>query len=167
MMALFHLRVIPKAQVRVFPDPLVHPFYVEAVDTGGNADRESFSLWDVAIRRNAIAILEENNTAYSLSFSSDGTTLATGRKLWDIATRTEITTPYGNIVAFSPDGKTLVTREGVWDIATQTEIIPLESSIVAFSPDGTIIAAANNDHTFKDYKIKLWDIATRRNIATF
>ena len=148
-------------------DPLVHPFLVRVVDTGGNTDRVSFSLWDVAIRRNAMAILEENTTAYSLSFSPDGKTLATGRKLWDIATQTEITTPYGNIVAFSPDGKTLATNRGVWDIATQTEIIPLGSGFVAFSPDGTIIAAANNDHRFKDYKVKLWDIATRRNIATF
>ena len=148
-------------------DPLVHPFSVRVVDTGGNTDRVFFSLWDVAIRRNAIAILEEDNTAYSLAFSSDGTTLATGRKLWDIATQTELATPYGNIVAFSPDGKTLATNRGVWDIATQTEIIPLGSSIVAFSPDGTTLAEAYRDGEDKDYKVKLWDIATRRNIATF
>ena len=149
-------------------NPLVHPFSVRVVDTEGNTDRVFFSLWDVAIRRNAIAILEEDNTAYSLSFSPDGKTLATGRKLWDIATQTELTTPYGNIVAFSPDGKTLAANRGVWDIATQTEIISLEEGrVVAFSPDGTAFAEAYRDGTFKDYKIKLWDIATRRNIATF
>ena len=151
-------------------NPLLHPIFIEAVDTGGNADRMSFSLWDIAIRRNAIAILEEGNTTYTLAFSSDGMTLATGRKLWDIATRTEITTFWiRNIVAFSPDGKTLAAARKVWDIATRTEIISLENNneILAFSPDGATLAEVYNDYTFKDYKIKVWDIATRRNIATF
>ena len=145
-------------------DPLVHPILVEAVDTSGNVDGESFKLWDVANRRNVIATLEGDTRVNSLAFSPDGKTLATGRELWDIAMRTEIDS---NIVAFSPDGKTLVTGTSVQDIATQTAIITLESSIVAFSPDGTTLAAANNDHTFKIHKVKLWDIATRRNIATF
>ena len=161
--------VVPSDGFTSLSDPLLHPIYVEAVDSFGNVGDTNFWLFDTSMQRNLITTLEGNLPVHSLAFSPDGATLATGRKLWDIATQTEITTPYGNIVAFSPDGKTLATEGGVWDIATRTEIIPLESNnvVLAFSPDGTAFAEAYHDGTFKDYKIKLWDIATKRSIATF
>ena len=149
-------------------DPLIHPIYVEAVDTEGNVDGESFKLWDVANRRNVIATLEGDRRVESLEFSPDGKTLATGREVWDIATQTQITTFRNFILAFSPDEKTLATRDGVWDIATRTKIISFTDnvSILTFSPDGTTIAQPYSDGAFGG-KVKLWDIATRRTIAIF
>ena len=148
-------------------DPLVHNIGVEAVDTGGNVAYTGFGLVDDSTQRNVIATLEGDKRVNFLAFSPDGKTLATGGVVWDIATRTEITTPYDSIVAFSPDGKTLATGGTVWDIATRTAIITLKSGngIVAFSPDGKTFAEAS----FRDGKgyVELWDIATRRNIATF
>ena len=63
------------------------------------------------------------NTVYSVSFSPDGTTLASGSsddtvKLWDVATRTNIatleghTSALGHSVSFSPDGTTLASGSG-------------------------------------------------------
>ena len=150
-------------------NPLVHNISVRAVDTDGNVASTGFGLVDDSTQRNVIATLEGDKSVNFLAFSPDGKTLSGGGVVWDIATRTEITTPYGSneIVAFSPDGKTLATRGTVWDIATRTAIITLKSrnGIVAFSPDGKTLAEVS----FRDGKgyVELWDIATRRNIATF
>ncbi len=112
----------------------------------------------------------------SVVFSRDGTILASGSddgtvKLWDMATRTHITTfednPYGvESVAFSPDEKTLATASlysiKLWDIATRTNTATLEGKFfesVAFSPDGKTLASASFDG------IKLWDMATRTSTA--
>ena len=76
---------------------------------------------------------------YSVSFSPDGTTLASASsdgtvKLWDVATHENIATLQGH-----------------------TDYV----NSVSFSPDGTTLASASWDGT-----VKLWDVATRENIAT-
>ena len=71
-------------------------------------------------------------------------------------------------VAFSSDGQYLavISSIGIWlyDVATSRELALLghmeEVESVAFSPDGTILA-----YGLRDGLIKLWDIATRRNVA--
>ena len=118
---------------------------------------------------------------YSVSFSPDGTTLASGSadhtmKLWDVATRTNIDTLEGHTdgvgsVSFSPDGTTLASGSydgtvKLWDVATRTNIATLQGHrgiviSVSFSPDGTTLASGSYDGT-----VKLWDVATRTNIAT-
>jgi WD40 repeat protein len=86
-------------------------------------------------------------------------------------------------VAFSPDGHTLAAGYadhivGLWEVATGRQIATLaghtpftgRSSLtdhpsgiqsVAFSPDGHILATGGGDYT-----VRLWEVATGRQIAT-
>ncbi|MEG4871451.1 nSTAND1 domain-containing NTPase, partial [Microcoleus sp. F10-B6] len=116
-----------------------------------------------------------SNQVYSVSFSPDGKTLASGSydntiKLWDVATGKQNTTLKGHTggvmsVSFSPDGKTLASASNdntikLWDVATGKQNTTLkghsaEVYSVSFSSDGKTLASASNDNT-----IKLWDVAT-------
>ena len=174
--------VIPSDSSTSFSDPLSHRIYVEAVDSFGNAGNTRFELFDISTQRNLIATLEgHTGRVNSVTFSPDGTTLASGSwdpsiKLWDVATRTNIATRtrftsgvYS--VSFSPNGGILASGSGdtiahLWDVATWAMITTLqghtdEVNSVSFSPDGAILASGSEDRT-----IKLWDVAARTNIAT-
>ena len=132
----------------------------------------------------------------SVAFSPDGTLLASAGgegfqedgtiKLWDVATNENIATLEGHTnpvfsVVFSPDGRLLASGSGdgtvrLWDVATRENIATLEGheievASVAFSPDGTLLASASLYFSFFDANsddgtIKLWDVATKQNIAT-
>ena len=178
--------VVPSDGSTSLSDPLVHPIYVEVVDSFGNVrSMRNLNLFDVSTQRDPIATLD--GTQF-VSFSPDGTTLATGSRtvaeveLWDIATRTNIATLKGHSdrvisVSFSPDSTILASGSEdrtvkLWDVATRKNIATLEGHVsnnswrdgvnsVAFSPDGKILASGAYDQT-----VKLWDIATGQNIAT-
>ena len=126
--------------------------------------------------------LETHSSAVlSVSFSTDGKTLASGSddktiKIWDVTTGKEIRTLNGHSdgvesISFSPDGKTLASgsRDNtikLWDITTGEEIhtLPGHSSPVesiSFSPDGKTLASGSYDKT-----IKLWDVTTGKEIRT-
>ena len=135
------------------------------------------NLWNVSTRE-SIATLK-GPTAFSVTYSPDGLTLASGSiddtvKLWDVATRTEIATLEGHTdrvtsVAYSPDGSTLASGSWdktvkLWDIATRTEIATLEGHTnqvfsIAFSPDETTLASGS------DSGVRLWDVAMRKEVA--
>ena len=123
-----------------------------------------------------------SDSVFSMAFSPDGATLASGSddnsiKLWDVATGEEKATFTGHSsdvfsVAFSPDGATVASGSWdgtikLWDVATGGEKATLTGHSfsvrsVAFSPDGATVASGSGDRT-----IKLWDVATGEGKATF
>ena len=139
------------------------------------ADNVASVQWTISRVSQHIATL--SSRARSVAFSPDGTTLVAGLQLWDVATKTKITTleesEYAVLsVAFSPDGTTLAVGMGdatvtLWKVATKAKTATLVAGAgaarsVAFSPDGTTLAAGWGDGT-----VTLWDVATKTHIATF
>jgi serine/threonine protein kinase/Tol biopolymer transport system component len=112
---------------------------------------------------------------YSVAFSPDGKTLASGSrdqtiKLWGVSTGKCTTSLTGHTrvvhsVAFSPDGKTLASGSRdqtikLWDVSTGKCTATLTGHTesvysVAFSPDGKTLASCSGDQT-----IKLWGVST-------
>ena len=106
-------------------------------------------LWDVESGREIRTFSGYSKWVYSLAFSPDGKIITSGYsdgiiKLWDVASGREIRTFSGHServhsVAFSPDGKYVVSGSGYWTLSSR-----------------------NIDNT-----VKLWDVASGREIRTF
>ncbi len=159
----------------------------------GSSD-STVKLWDI-VNQTDVATLEGHAAAVgSVAFSPNGMLLASGSgdgtvKLWDVETHTNVATLEGHTnegtsVAFSPDGTLLAAGESdgtikLWDVethqntatfggydaATVAVIADIENQRNWFTPvsflSNTTLAAGSGD------RIKLWDIATEENIATF
>ena len=165
------------AIVEFYPRAVAHGVRIEVVDTDGNVS-ETYYILAESSPHHLASLDGHTDLVKSVSFSPDGT-LASGSwdktvKLWDVATRQNITTfeKHVNIVgsvAFSPDGATLSSGSWqdihLWDVATTASIAALRSghwvSSISFSPDGKTLASGEQDGT-----LRLWDIATRQLIAT-
>ena len=137
-------------------------------------------IYEVATSR-ALMLIPTASSVLSVSFSSDGATLAAGLwdgtvKLWDVATGEGIATLEGHTsgvrsVSFSLDGVTLAAGAGdgtvkLWDVATGEGIATLEGhtnrvNSVSFSLDGATLASGAGDGT-----VRLWNVATHTAIAT-
>ncbi|MFI9202913.1 helix-turn-helix domain-containing protein [Streptomyces sp. NPDC053048] len=117
-------------------------------------------------------------TVYSVAFTPDGSTLATGSddgivRLWDTGTgrlRGKFAEQSGGTraVAFAPDGRTLATRgdDGtvrLWDTEAGRSQRSFpgrasgEGATAVFSPDGRLVASDGADGT-----VMLWDTGTGR-----
>ena len=138
-------------------------------------------LWNVSTGEHQSTINGHSGEVWSVRFSPDGKTIATGSsdktvRLWDVATGEQKAvfdkhTDMIRSVSFCPDGRTIACVSGlylsVWDVATgeQSSILKVhQSSIqsVSFSPDGRIIATGSSDKT-----VRLWDASTKQSIGTF
>ncbi len=121
---------------------------------------------------------------YSLAFSPDGRTFASGHddgpiQLWDVSDPTRFaeprTLPVGDgtvwSLAFTPDGRTLAASQGLdssavtlWDVADPrrpalvSTLRPDGGALfqMSLSPDGRTLAAGSSDRN-----VYLWDIADR------
>jgi WD40 repeat protein len=141
------------------------------------------SLWDLASgRQERLPTAIRENGVSAMAFSPDGRSLATAGvdgmvRLWDLASGRQsgraIAVSHSTVVsavAFSPDGLTLATAAGytvrMWDVTSGRQSgtpISLSAQVIAleFSPRGTIVATVTLDQS-----ARLWDVATRRQVAT-
>ena len=140
---------------------------------------DTLILWDTVSGTRKATL--PGSGAYSIAFSPDGKTIATGGseyvQLWDAVSgepTASFQTESGDIVieklAFSPDGKTIATGETadirLWDVATATHKATLQGHTnsvlsLSFSPDGSTLASGSMDYT-----IRLWDTTTATHKAT-
>ncbi len=151
-------------------------------DLGKNEASEPYS---VDYRRQQI-LSGHQGTVYSVAYSPDGRTIATGSgdttiRIWDVNTEAhlrtiQIRTPTGlrvgvRSIAYSPDSQTIVAGAAdgsvhLWNVKTGERIRSLighSNSVltVAYSPDGRTIAGGGFDDT-----IQIWDADTGAHLKT-
>ena len=145
-----------------------HKSYVNSMSFSSDGSILASASWDGTVRlwnvasgqlKNTIDY-EEHRFSRSVSFSPDGTTLATGRRLWDVASgqlKRVLDHPSWGFrsVLFSPDGKTLATANKeeilLWDVDSGQLKNTLEGHrfqihSVLFSPDGKTLATTSGGY---------------------
>jgi WD domain, G-beta repeat len=121
-------------------------------------------IWDLETRQCYQTFTGNHNWVWSIAFSPDNRTFATGSslegitRLWDIETGECLQVLSGHqdllwAIAFSPDGKILASCSSdntikLWDVASGDRLATLEGHntwvmCLAFSPDGTTLIAGD------------------------
>jgi hypothetical protein len=145
------------------------------------SDDGTVRLWDVETGHELRQFTGHRGFVYGVAFSPDGKRALSGGSadnqmiLWDLATGKEIrrfNSLQGQLrmVAFTPDGQKAVHSGGnsvrLLHLPTGQVIRQFQGQgeiyAVAFSPDGRRLAIAGADRT-----IRLWDVATGREIHRF
>jgi WD40 repeat protein len=160
--------------------------------TVASVGSDGIRLWEAATGQPVRLLGEQAVGAYTVAFSSDGATLATGWydkavRLWDVATGKELRKHDGHqgglhAVCLSRDGQTLAAagNDGaicLWDLTTGTERRRLEghedqvNPRQANNPTGNrqiLGMALSSDGKilastcFQDRRLLLWEVATGR-----
>ena len=157
-----------------------HPYcFLRWVHPRGSWDN-TVILWDVVSGTRQATLQGHTNEVLSVSFSPDGSTLASGSFdetviLWDVVSGTRQATLQGHTalvlsVSFSPDGSTLASgsRDEVilWNVVSGARQATLQGHTsnvysVSFSPDGSTLASGSWDET-----VDLWDVVSGTRQAT-
>jgi WD40 repeat protein len=153
--------------------------------SGGAGVHTRIRIWDVSTGKvlNKVGEHRGHDVVYSLAFSPDGTTLASGAgvssgdeiHLWDVATGKELASipdhdgPVTS-VCFSSDGQLLASASWdktvrIWDVSKRKELRRLlghteKVYVLAFSPDNTLLASGGNDKL-----IRLWNSRTGKELG--
>jgi len=182
---LIYLKLAGKGPTKLVT--LQHPDYITRVAftpdgksllAAGGIDGTIY-FWDMASRTVAAPIKGQAQGVKCLAISPDGKGLATlsrdgTGKLWDLVSNKQRATVTGEngcmeSVAFSPDSKTLAWTSDDRTIKLRNLSPGKEQTIhdhaaqIAFSPDGKTLVSGNWD----DKTIKIWDVASGNNTATF
>ena len=145
----------------------------------GGTPLEETLLWDLLQANPNISTDIPINAAQRLTLSNKNLEINAGIPLYALVSS------QGGLPAFSPDGALLAymafddsdgSTVKLWDVETKQNIATLEGHLglgasVSFSPDGTLLASTDivfdeNDDIVSS-TIKLWDVGTQQNIATF
>ncbi|HSS49972.1 MAG TPA: pentapeptide repeat-containing protein, partial [Thermoanaerobaculia bacterium] len=139
-------------------------------------------LWEAKSGREIRAFSGHQNTVWSVVFSPDGKSLASGSsdetlRLWQVDSGREIRAFLGHqnlvrSVAFSPDGKSLASGSydntvRLWQVDNGQEIRTFSGHLntvtsVTYSPDGKSLASGSGDNT-----VRLWQVDNGQEIRTF
>ena len=150
-----------------------------ASGSGGVGKDFSVRLWDVASGKETAVLKGHNDRVYAIAFSADGDKLATGSldktiNIWDSKSGEILQTLDGSkfsvdSLLFTPNGQSLISSDyldiKVWNLNTG-EANTLKGhrdviNAIALSNDGQYLATASKDKT-----VKLWDLASGKEIAT-
>ncbi len=144
-------------------------------------------LWDLATHKEAAKLEGHKYRVFTLTFSHDGQTLATGSwdqsaRLWDVSNRKELAsledkksvpaTPAPVLaIAYSPDGQSMAIAQDDKTVRIQDvtygyvrALLMGHTDVVvgaAFSPDGKTLATASFDRT-----VRIWDATTGQALFT-
>lgn len=142
----------------------------------GNGEENAVLLWDAKSRTKRAPELMHPTEVTSITFSPDGTRLATSchdysARIWDVATGRLVTAPMKHeeqiaSMSFSPDGELLVTASQdktarVWDVGTGLPLAPsfvhdAPVSKAVFTADGSSIVTASSDGA-----VRVWEVAPK------
>ena len=148
----------------------------------GTANR--VGVWDLATGKELHMPGNLTGWPYSVAWSPDGKTLATGNwsknqnvQLWNAASgellRTLEQTGNAESVAFAPNGKTLAIaqltgRPGLWDVTTGKPIRAYDGAgsrwdLITFAADGKTLSSGG----WYNRQAHVWEVATGKLLRTF
>jgi len=158
-------------------DPVISKLLSVAAYRIHPSDQATYAMLAAGALPGVNVIQAHPNWVYTVAFSPDGKTLASGNadgtiQLWNPATGHQIGKTLNghagevNSVTFSPDGKTLASgnQNGtiqLWNVATGQQTRPAlnghagEVGSVTFSPDGKTLASGSDNDA-----VQLWNVAT-------